>query len=267
MRVSVGIMVMTVLLSGAILSGCSPQASSGTLEFYANGEDFVRQGFVSKDGWSIAMDHVYVALADVTAFQTDPPYDPHSVDEIKGRVVASLEGIHVVDLADGDEDAPPVLVGEISDAAAGHYNALSWRMAQASDGPTEGYALVFVGTGEKDGRTVSFTIRIPQEYSYRCGEYVGEERKGILVEKGRADLEMTFHLDHVFGDAELPPDDGLNVAALGFEPLAQVGTGGSLDVDMAALEGKLAPADYRMLVNTLLTLGHVGEGHCHLEGR
>ncbi|MBL7209270.1 MAG: DUF4382 domain-containing protein, partial [Dehalococcoidia bacterium] len=25
----------------------------GTLQFDANGEDFVRQGFVSKDGWSI----------------------------------------------------------------------------------------------------------------------------------------------------------------------------------------------------------------------
>ena len=50
MRVSVSIAVMNVLLPGAILAGCSPRASSGTLEFYANGEDFVRQGFVSKDG-------------------------------------------------------------------------------------------------------------------------------------------------------------------------------------------------------------------------
>ena len=267
MRISVNIVVMAGLLSGAILAGCGPRASSGTLAFYANGEDFVRRGFVSKDGWRIAMDHLYVTLAEVTAFQTDPPYDPHSSDEIKGKVVASLGGTHVVDLAEGDEDAPPVFVGEVGDAAAGQYNALSWRMAQSSVGPSEGYALVIEGTGEKAGRTVEFTIKIPEEYSYRCGEYVGEMRKGILVENGTADLEMTFHLDHVFGDAELPPDDGLNVAALGFEPLAQVETGGSLDVNMAALQGKLTSAEYRMLVDALVTLGHVGEGHCHSEGR
>ena len=259
--------IAIVLLTMVLLAGCSPAAKQGTLQFYANGEDFVRQGFVSKDGWSIAFDHVYVTLAEVTAYQTDPPYDPHSGDEIKGKVVASLEGIHVVDLAEGGEDAPPILVGEVGDAAAGRYNSLSWRMAQASVGPTEGYTLVIVGTGEKDSRIVSFTIKIPREYSYRCGEYVGEERKGILADNGRADLEMTFHFDHIFGDAELPPDDGLNVAALGFEPLAQVETGGSLDVNMAALQGKLTSAEYRMLVDALVTLGHVGEGHCHSEGR
>ncbi|MEO1288023.1 MAG: DUF4382 domain-containing protein, partial [Chloroflexota bacterium] len=50
--------------------------ATGTLEFHANGEDFVREGFVSKDGWIINFDHVWVSLSNVRAHQTNPPYDP-----------------------------------------------------------------------------------------------------------------------------------------------------------------------------------------------
>jgi len=32
--------------------------STGTLQFVANGEDFIRQGFTSKDGWNISFDEV-----------------------------------------------------------------------------------------------------------------------------------------------------------------------------------------------------------------
>ena len=35
-------------------------AEEGTLAFVANGEDFVRQGFISKDGWAINFDQVLV---------------------------------------------------------------------------------------------------------------------------------------------------------------------------------------------------------------
>ncbi|WP_353736712.1 hypothetical protein [Moorena sp. SIO2C4] len=49
------------------LSGCGdgdpksetkPTAGNGKLQFRANGEDFVRQGFVSKDRWQISFDRV-----------------------------------------------------------------------------------------------------------------------------------------------------------------------------------------------------------------
>ncbi|WP_262562789.1 hypothetical protein [Acaryochloris sp. CCMEE 5410] len=57
----------------------SPDANasgSGTLKVAANGEDFVRQGFTSKDGWQISFDHVYAHLSEIKAYQTNPPFDP-----------------------------------------------------------------------------------------------------------------------------------------------------------------------------------------------
>ena len=258
----VTLMILT-LLASTILPGCGVE--KGTLQFRANGEDFVRQGFVSKDGWAITFDHVYITLTDVTAYQSDPAYDPHAGGEVQATVRVGLDGTHTVDLAEGGEDAPPILVGEVQDAAVGHYNATSWKMARATGEPASGYSLVIVGTAEKDGQVVNFAIKIEQEYEYTCGEYVGDERKGILQENSTADVEMTFHFDHIFGDAETPLDDELNVGAPGFEPFARAAESGALDVDMAVLQVKLSAEDYQMLVDILPTLGHVGEGHCHSE--
>ncbi len=258
------LMILTVLVSGLLL-GCSAQ-ETGSLQFVANGEDFVRQGFVSKDGWAISFDHVYINLTDITGYQTDPPYDPHAGGEVTAQAEVGLDGTHTVDLAEGGEDAPPIPVGEVSGAPVGHYNANAWKMVKAEEGVASGYSLVMIGSAEKDGQTVDFTIQVENEYEYTCGEYVGDERKGILEKDGAADLEMTFHFDHIFGDAESPMDDELNVAAPGFEPFAAVAGGsGTLRVDMSGLESAMSPSDYQMLVDILPTLGHVGEGHCHSE--
>ncbi len=262
-KAHIGLLVLVILLPGLLL-GCGAQ-DTGTLQFRANGEDFVRQGFVSKDGWAIQFDHVYVHLTDVTGYQADPPYDPHAGGEVQAQAEADLDGTHTVDLAEGGPDAAPILVGETT-APAGHYNANAWRMARATSGPASGYSLVLVGTAEKEGQTVDFTIQVETEYEYTCGEYVGDERKGLLQKGGTADLEMTFHFDHVFGDAETPLDDELNAGAPGFAPFAAlVGGSGALRVDMSGLQAEMAPADYQMLVDILPTLGHVGEGHCHSE--
>jgi len=259
------ILAIATLFVLVILAGCAPTTQKGTLQFYANGEDFVRQGFVSKDGWAITFDHVYITLADVTAHQSDPPYDPHTGSDVKAKVTTRLSGVHTVDLAEGGEDAPPILVGEVKDAAVGHYNAIHWKMARSTGGPASGYCLVVVGQAEKQGQTINFTIKVEPEYTYTCGEYVGDERKGMLEKDGTADVEMTFHFDHIFGDAETPLDDELNVGAPGFEPFAGATEGGALDIDMAGLQAKLSAGDYQVLVDILPTLGHVGEGHCHCE--
>ena len=259
------ILAIAVLFVASIaLAGCAGGGgATGTLQFYANGEDFVRQGFVSKDGWSIKFDHVYITLADIAAFQTDPPYDPHAGSNIKGKVKVSLDKVYTVDLAEGGADAPPILVGEVKNAAVGHYNAISWKMVRATSGSDKGYSLVIVGTGKKDGQAVDFNIKVDKEYGYDCGEFVGDERKGMVQKNSTADVEMTFHFDHVFGDAETPMDGELNVDAVGFEPFAAIAEDGKLDIDMAGLQAKLSAKDYQMLVDILPTLGHVGEGHCH----
>jgi hypothetical protein len=260
------IAIAMLFITSTILASCAGTGGAvGKLQVNANGEDFVRQGFVSKDGWNISFDHVYVNLADVAVCQTDPPYDPHSSASMDCDVRISLVDAYCVDLAEGGESTPPILVNEISDAPAGHYNAISWKMVKASSGPASGYSLVVVGTAEKEGQSIDFSIKVNKEYEYSCGEYVGDERKGIVQEGSTADVEMTFHFDHIFGDAETPMDDDLNVSAVGFEPFAGIAEGGKLDADMAELRSSLSPQDYQMLEAILPTLGHVGEGHCHCE--
>jgi len=244
-RIFIPVIFLSIL--AIILAGCTGGGATGKLQFYTNGEDFVRQGFVSKDGWSINFDHVYITLSDITAYQTEPPYDPSSGVDIEGKFTVGLNKIYTVDLAEGGEDAPPILVAEVSDAPVGHYNAISWKMTRAESVPATGHSLVMIGTAEKDGQSIDFTISIDEECEYNCGEYVGDERKGILEAGGTAGLEMTFHFDHIFGDAELSPDDELNLAAVGFEPFAEGAKAGTV-IDM-----------------TEMHLGHVGEGHCHCE--
>jgi hypothetical protein len=238
--------VIPLLILVIAFTGCGGGAT-GTLEFYANGEDFVRQGFVSMDGWSIQFDHVYITLADIKAYQTEPPFNPATDSSISADETVSLDGTYTIDLAEGGPDADPLLVGSVADVPTGHYNAISWTMAKATSGAANGYSLVMIGTAEKDGETIDFTINVEEVCGYDCGEYVGDERKGILEEDGTADLEMTFHFDHIFGDGDLPLDDELNAAAVGFEPFAQGGTG------------------QEVIVMTEMHLGHVGEGHCHCQ--
>ena len=249
-----------IALMVGLLVACSGK-DTGTLAFRANGEDFVRQGFVSKDGWSIQFDHVYVTLDEIAAYQTEPPYDPHSGGEIEAETKVGLDKAFTIDLAEGGPDADPILVAEVEDAAVGHYNAISWEMVPGDSG----YPLVIEGTAEKDGETIDFTLQVENEYSYACGDYVGDERKGILAKDGQTEVEMTFHFDHIFGDAETPLDDELNLGAPGFEPFAQAAEGGRVEMDMAEMEQALSAEEYQILVDTLPTLGHVGEGHCHCE--
>ncbi len=239
----------------------SPQEGMGTLEIRANGEDFVREGFVSKDGWQISFDRVDAHISSVTAYQTDPPYDAEAGGEIKAKQSISLPQAQTVDLAAGDENAPPVLVGEVK-APPGTYNAVTWKLAKATTGVNQA-PLMLQGKATKDGKTLDFQIKVEEELAFSCGEFVGDDRKGILPPGGKADLELTFHFDHLFGDGSAKPDDEINTGAIGFEPLAALASGDKVEVDMATLKQKLSAADYQKIEEILPSLGHVGEGHCH----
>lgn len=233
----------------------------GELTIRANGEDFVRQGFVTKDGWEISFDHLYVSLTDVTAYQSDPPYDAEAGGKPTASETVSISEPMTVDLAEGDDAAEPILVKTVQ-APAGRYNALSWKMMPAADGPAAGQTIWMEGTATKEGETIDFVMKLDPALEFVCGDFVGDERKGILEPSDQTDLEATFHFDHLFGDGEAPPDDDINTGALGFDPLAAIAEGGTLDVDMAALESQLSPEQYQTLMGILPSLGHVGEGHC-----
>ncbi|MBD0268953.1 MAG: DUF4382 domain-containing protein [Cyanobacteria bacterium Co-bin8] len=239
----------------------SGTAGEGTLIVRANGEDFVREGFTTSDGWEMEFDNVYVTLANVTAYQTDPPFDPQATQEINAQETVSVSEPITVDLAEGDEAADPVMVAEVK-APEGRYNALSWEMVAAPEGPAEGYSIVLQGTATRDGQTLPFVLRLSEELAFTCGDFVGDQRKGILSGDDEADLEATFHFDHLFGDGEAPADDEINTGALGFDPLAALAEGGRVEANSQQLSERLAPADYQKLLEILPSLGHVGEGHC-----
>ncbi|NEQ31375.1 MAG: DUF4382 domain-containing protein [Leptolyngbya sp. SIO4C5] len=259
-----GAAVVMALLGGCATAdqpGAETSSEPGTLALRANGEDFVRQGFVTKDGWQINFDHVYVSLADVKAYQTSPPFDADAEAALEAEAEVPLVKAETVDLAAGDAEAEPILVTQV-EAPAGQYNALSWEMVPASEGPAAGQVLMLVGTAEKAGETVDFTLKFDQPYAYVCGDFVGENRKGILEPADSADVEATFHFDHIFGDGEAAPEAEINTGALGFEPIAALATDQQVEADLAALEQQLASEDYAQLQTALQGLAHVGEGHC-----
>jgi hypothetical protein len=251
--------VLLLMLVGIVTA----QEDTGTLDFVANGEDFVREGFVAKDGWRIDFDHVFIVLDDIRAYQTNPPYDPFAGELTRAQLMVGLADTRILDLAEGDADATPILVDNIADAPAGYYNAVAWRVVPAEEGELAGVSLQMVGTASYEGETVDFTISMGESLVFQCGAFVGDERKGVLPAGAMGEVEMTFHFDHIFGDAEAPLDDSLNMGALGFAPFAELSSDGMLNVTLADLEAGWSAATYAMLVNVLPSLGHVGEGHCH----
>lgn len=257
------IIVGLVLFVLSMLTVFAQDTPTGTLEFRANGEDFVRQGFVSKDGWAIQFDHIYISLSNIRAHQTNPPYDPFEGELTRSQVMVGLPDQFVIDLAEGDADAETIVIGTVEDAPEGYYNAVAWMMTPAEDGDIEGYSLVMDGVAEKDDTTIDFIVRIDDFFTYTCGAFVGDARKGIVQADGIGDVEMTFHFDHIFGDADTPLDDSLNVTAPGFDMFAQLATDNVVDVSLSDLNMLLAKDEYQMLVDILPSLGHTGEGHCH----
>lgn len=260
-----------IALSALLLLGCSdltpettpdstavtPSEGSGTLAVYANGEEYAWEGMTSKDGWTLSFDNLYVHLSNVTAYQTNPPYEADSpnIDASKSLLLVDSK---TVDLTEGEG---PVLLGE-TEADAGHYNALSWALSPAPDGPAEGHVMVLTGTAEQDGERLNFSIALNQPLAFACGEFIGDERKGILDDAGTADLEATIHLDHLFGTGDAPADSELNDGALGFEPIAALADNGTVEVTSDDLIDQLSPENQQKLVEILPNLGHVGEGHC-----
>jgi hypothetical protein len=232
----------TLLLSLA----SSPSHASGKLGIFANGEDLATEGFVApeltKDGWQLVFDRIEVTLAGVAALQTDPPYDAEAGGAPVARVTVPLgDGAPVtIDLTGADADGR-VLLGTL-DAPPGHYNAVVWSVVPAPGGDTAGLSMVLAGTATRDGQSVDFTLTSDATHRYACGEFVGDARTGFLSDGGTAEVELTFHLDHIFGRADKAPDDPMNLDAIGFDPFA----GGEVQaIDVAGLH-----------------IGHVGEGHC-----
>ena len=247
-------------------SGVANAQSTTTLNLVANGEDFVREGFVTKDGWTMSFDRLDVNLAEVTAYQMDGAFEPTETDTLDSleyqKIVSLVDTPQVIDLAEGEADAAPILVTD-AEVTPGFYNAMAWQVDTAgADSPLAGKTMNMQGTATKDDQTINFDISLNRPIQYLCGEYVGDDRKGFVEADAPGEIETTFHFDHIFGDAETSPDEAINVDALGFEPLAQLASNDSLTVDDATLTQQLSDDDQGKLTKAIIGLGHVGEGHC-----
>lgn len=219
-------------------------APGGTLDLFASGEDLATGGFLApeltRDGWALEFSRILATFDEVTAWVTDPPFAADG-PVISGSALA-FGGPMTVDLVDADADDRVALASV--PAAPGHYNALSWALVPAQEGEFAGYSLVLEGTARKDGREVGFTLLTADTAAHACGEYLGDERKGFVSGTAGADVEITLHLDHLFGRADKGAEDPMNLAALGFDRFAG---GGRHEFALAGLH-----------------IGHVGEGHCHV---
>ena len=216
---------------------------AGTLTLFASGEDLATEGFadprLTRDGWALEFSRILVTLDRITAWQTDPPFLADG-PEISG-VALAFPGPVTVDLVAAGAEHRVALATQ--DAPEGQFNALSWAMVPALEGEFTGQSLVLEGVARRGAEEVAFTLVTADAIAHACGEYLGEVRKGFVTEGGAADLEITLHLDHLFGRADRPAVGEMNAKALGFDAFSGGGE------QAFSLEG--------------LHLGHVGEGHCH----
>ena len=238
----------------------------GTVFLVANGEDFVRQGFLAKDGWQIEFDRLEVSVSDAIAYQIDSDPQANLETNLQSQPqVTILEQTKTIDLAAGDKNAAPIAINT-KEVPTGFYNALSWKMEPKKDGLLPDQTIVLQGKAVKGERNVNFLLGFRLPVTYHCGEFVGDQRKGLVKAGEDAELEMTFHFDHIFGDGELSSDDNLNQTALGFQPLADVAEENNLELDWQGLQANLSPDDFQLLKKAITGLGHVGEGHCSVKG-
>lgn len=256
--------ILALSISIYCLGGCHKRitdtSEKGKLSLIANGEDFIKEGFVAKDGWRVDFTKVNVTVDKITAYQTDPPFNAEKDEKmaISAKIVL-LDTPTTVNLAADNR----ILVAQV-EASPGFYNALSWQIATA--GPAENNTILLAGKAEKNERKINFAIALKKPVQYTCGEFVGQDRKGFLTPQGKADLEITFHFDHLFGDGEKSSDDKINLTALGFAPFANLAENGAIKADMTTLKNKLSAREYQKLERSLTSLGHVGEGHCAKQG-
>ena len=263
----------TIVIMFLFLVGCSGQGntvsnksvmeSQGNLSLVANGEDFVRKGFTTKDGWKIDFERVEVTLAEVTAYQVPGGFNPEGKSQIKSeKSIQLLSESQTIDLAKGEESAAPIAVKKIQ-VPEGFYNALSWKMLPQVDSIfADGRTILLEGIATKADRKLNFILGFNQPVKYVCGEFIGDSRKGMVKPSENTELEMTFHFDHIFGDQTAGVEEKINQNALGFQPLANLADSNDLKLGQKDLSEKLSSEAYQTLENAIAGIGHVGEGHC-----
>lgn len=251
--------IVFTLFAAMVMYGCSKkkeavEETTGIIIFTVNGEDFVRQGFIDKQGWNISFDNLFVNIIDPVAYM--PSGD---------KLEAAVTGEYWVDLAQGDENADPINIGKLDNVKAGNYQSLRFKIKRAADGEYKGFSIVMIGTASKEDKTVPFTIKLDEEMDFDGKEgFVGDEIKGMVKPGDKTTVEMTFHFDHVFGDKEASEDDHINTGSVGFDFFNSFSKEGKVDITQEDMKSE---KDYKTLIKAIWTLGHLGEGHCEVSNQ
>ncbi len=249
--------VMLAMGLVSVATGCAqaePETSTGQLRLVANGEAFTHEGLITKDGWEVEFERVMLNLDAVVASQNDAMAQDES--DAPSQAVVLVDEPMVVDLTEGEAGAVTVVTQDA--VSTGAYTAIAWQLVSQPDTP----AIQLIGVARKDDTTLNFQLQFDRPFVYECGEYVGDQRKGLVKPDETGELEITTHWDHLFGDGTSAPDDEINTGALGFTPIAAFANEGTVTISYSELMQKLSPEDAEILTKTLDGMGHVGEGHC-----
>lgn len=243
-----------------IATGCAqrnPEISTGYLQLVANGEAFIHEGLVTKDGWELEFERVTLNLDAVVASQRGAiaPGD-HQNTQQESKTVILVDDPVVVNLTEGKAGAVTVVTRDA--VPTGAYNAIAWQLVSQPDTP----AIQLLGIARKNDTTLNFQLQFDHSLTYLCGEYVGDQRKGLVKVAETGELEVTTHWDHLFGNGRAAPHEDINIQALGFTPIAAFEDEGTVKITYSELMQKLSPDHAELLNKTLQGLGHVGEGHC-----
>ncbi len=244
-KIHTGFCPFLILAFAVFASGCG----SGSLNFTANGESFVTEGFTSRDGWDISFSSVVINIYNPTAYHPSGTPKP-----------AALEGEYQVDLAEGTPSSPAVSAGLRSALPPGNYQSLKFGIKRISSGKYSGSSIILRGVARQNKQVIPFLIRLDEELFFNGEEgYVGDSVKGIVRNGEVEEIEMTFHIDHIFGDASAPRNSHVNTGSPGFSLFYDYLGEGKIEVTQAQLRNH---PSYDKLLSALKNLGHLGEGHC-----
>lgn len=238
--------LLALFLCGMTIA-CHKQ--TGTLEFRANGEEFIKQGLISKEGWHLQFDQLLINIANPTAYHCDT-----DLPEL------TLKGNYLCDLTKGTKEDPSVLLKRLEQVQPGNYQSLRFSVEPLETGEYAGYSIILCGTAEKESAQLPFEIKLSEGLTFVGQEgYVGDSIKGLLNPGGTTDVEMTFHFDHLFGNQSAAQTSHVNIDSPGFALFANFAKEGVIQVDQNQL---INSPNYSKLMKALQSLGHLGEGHC-----
>jgi len=278
-------------------AGCGAQSASGTLDMAASGEAAAVDGYPSStgvayvDGWTMQWDFVlisvgqfYLQTSDTDTTRPPLPEEDPVIINLHDAVLQNLwafPGLPAQRYANvGYQIFPPTAssrrVGTVTDD---HLNTMI----------SGGIAYWLHGTAmHPSHHSVVLDLRIPMHTSMSDCMNAMDMTEGLVVTpNGMTNIQLTFHLDHVFFDSIVAPEPPIRFEAyaaaagsdfvvtldeLASQPLANLhDIDGSPLVDAMGApivydpgSTPLATQDLRSFVyHQATTVGHFnGEGHC-----